>query len=90
MEREFRIVISYEKDELVWLGAVNNIDYEVDTIEVNSRIFRDLVGIRSAEVNSFSWEELLDRQENAKPYTEGFVVKTESGFVKVKHGKIDH
>lgn len=81
---EFRIVLSYKQDELVWLGSVEHINYNVLPVEINPEVFQEMAGIRCAIIYEFSWDELINIQENSKPDIEGFVVKTESGFVKCK------
>lgn len=81
---DFRIVLSYEKEELIWLGSVKNYEYDVEVVTENTEQFKKTAGIRCAGVNNFSWDDLNVIQETGKPNIEGFVVKTESGFVKVK------
>ena len=89
---DFRVVLPYKKDELIWLGAVQWVNYKVQTIQNNqdnensetSETFKKEAGIRCASAYHLSWDELLEIQENHKPSIEGYVVRTESGFVKVK------
>jgi len=81
---EFRIVIGYDKNELIWLGEVDHIRYEVHTVDQNPELFKLISGVRAANIDNFSWDELTNIQENGNPDTEGFVVRTQSGFVKCK------
>lgn len=81
---DFRIVLNYDKNELIWLGKVKHFDYKVHTVNYEPEKFKELSGIRCAGINKFSWKELENIQETAKPDIEGFVVQTELGFVKCK------
>jgi T4 RnlA family RNA ligase len=73
---ELRIVLSYEKDELIYLGSVEN---ETGLVEINKP-----KNHTSAETFHYSWDELLDIQENCTDNIEGFVVLSNKGFCKVK------
>jgi len=73
---ELRIVLSYAKDELIYLGSVEN---ETGVVKYNPPKNHS-----TAEVFEYSWDELLDIQENCTDNIEGFVVLSEKGFCKVK------
>ncbi len=71
------IVLRYPKDELVYLGSVNNL--------TGTESPSDNQNFNCAESYSFTWDELLEIKETSKPKIEGFVVYTSKAeFVKVK------
>ncbi len=81
---DFRIVLPYKEDELVYLGSVEQVNYNVYPVAKNLEEFNHISGIRCAKINNFTWDELTNIQETSKPDIEGFVVQTEDGFVKIK------
>ena len=83
----FKIVLNYPKDELIFLGYVENTTADVVTFDGIGGVdaFKETTGIRPAECYNLTWEELLSTQENSKPDIEGFVVLCDNGeFVKIK------
>ena len=86
----FKIVLNYPKDELIFLGYVENTTSDVVTFDGISGVgaFKETTGVRPAECYNLTWEELLSiqsTQENSKPCIEGFVVLCDNGeFVKIK------
>jgi T4 RnlA family RNA ligase len=84
-----QIVLRYEKEELVYLGAV---DMETGVEEVlkdyeQREIQKNYPDLRFAKQYNYKWEDLLEIKNNSKEMIEGFVVKTELEFVKVKTQK---
>ena len=72
------IVLRYDVDfDLVLLGTVNNKTGEITTYD-------DLGTIKVPKVYNYTWDELLEDQENGTPDKEGYVVKSSKGLVKVK------
>ena len=82
----FKIVLNYPKDELIFLGYVENTTSNIVTFDGGDvEAFKETTGIRPAECYDLTWEELLSTQENSKPDIEGYVVLCDNGeFVKVK------
>jgi len=78
---EYRIVLGYEKDELIYLCDVDN---ETGKQTVDLQTYR---GIRNAYTYDYSWEELQNIQENSQDNIEGFIVYTDKGIVKAKTAK---
>lgn len=82
---EFKIVLNYEKTELILLGFVNHTTGTVRTSENTRDNIINTLGIRKAFDYKLSWEELVTIQETSKPHIEGFVVLCDNDeFVKVK------
>lgn len=89
--QDFKIVLNYEKTELIFLGYVNKLTGEVITHHgYNNQGFIESCGCRPAETYNMSWDELFNIQETSKPDIEGYVVLCENTedntteFVKVK------
>lgn len=82
----FKIVLNYEKPELVFLGYVcMNTSEVVNFTGYGVENFKERCGVRPAEINEFSWDELLKIQETSDAKIEGFVVRMDNGeFVKCK------
>lgn len=86
--KEFKIVLNYTKNELIYLGAVDHITAEVTNStdeQCTDEEFSSTWFVRRAKTYDFSWETLLELQESSDAKIEGFVVKMDnSSFVKVK------
>jgi T4 RnlA family RNA ligase len=83
---EFKIVLNYAENELVFLGYVNKLTANVlNSGESTDENFKNLSGIRRAKIYDFSWAELQRIQEESDAKIEGFVVRMDNGeFVKCK------
>jgi T4 RnlA family RNA ligase len=83
---EFKIVLNYAENELVFLGYVNKLTANVlNSAESTDENFKNLSGIRRAKIYDFSWAELQIIQEESDAKIEGFVVRMDNGeFVKCK------
>lgn len=83
---EFKIVLNYSENELVFLGYVNQLTAEVlNSSENTDENFKDITGVRRAKIYDFSWEELERIQAESDAKIEGFVVRMDNGeFVKCK------
>jgi len=83
---DFKIVLPYEKIELIYLGSISNEDYKINAVIDQSHIdlFKSYNGVKCAKVYKLSWDELLDNQKNNTNQIEGFVVHTKNGICKVK------
>lgn len=86
------VVLRYDEDELIYLGSVDmensNVTSVTDTDEANEFPLNN--GIKCAKIYVHTWDELLHIQETSEPIIEGFVVKTEHSFVKVKVNTYKH
>jgi len=82
------IVLRYDVDfELRFLGSVNMKTGKIETVscETSEKRFKHLFpNVKFAKYYNYSWDELLEIQKTSKPNIEGFVVRTQSGFVKCK------
>lgn len=83
---EFKIVLNYSDNELVFLGEVDNLTATVhNSAEGTNERFNEIFGVRRAKIYDFSWEELQRIQEESDAKIEGFVVRMDNGeFVKCK------
>lgn len=89
--RDFKIVLNYEKTELIFLGYVHKETGGVVTHNgYNNQGFIESCGCRPAETYDMTWDELFNIQETSKPDIEGFIVLCENiedgstEFVKIK------
>ena len=83
---EFKIVLNYTENKLVYLGSVHYL-YEKISLPDNDSYcgFLAREGIKFAIVYDFSWDELQRIQEESDAKIEGFVVRMDNGeFVKCK------